>query len=89
MLADIAGPDIIILLLVVVIVLFGGAAIPKLARNLGTAKSEFEKGIKEGAKSATSTPSETSGTEKATTSDANPTDLGAPSSSLDSPKEPE
>lgn len=27
---------------------FGGAAIPKLARNLGSAKNEFEKGLQEG-----------------------------------------
>ena len=26
--------------------IFGGAAIPKLARNLGQAKNEFEKGLK-------------------------------------------
>jgi len=32
------------------VVLFGGAAIPKLARNLGSAKNEFEKGLKEPAK---------------------------------------
>lgn len=49
MLADILGPDLLIVLIVVVLVLFGGAAIPKLARNLGSAKNEFEKGMKEGA----------------------------------------
>lgn len=49
MLADIFGPDLLIVLIVVVVVLFGGAAIPKLARNLGSAKSEFEKGAKDGA----------------------------------------
>ena len=48
MLAEIFGPDLLIVVLVVVVVLFGGAAIPKLARNLGSAKKEFEKGIKEG-----------------------------------------
>jgi Sec-independent protein translocase protein TatA len=35
------------------VLLFGGAAIPKLARNLGSAKTEFEKGIDEGKKGAT------------------------------------
>lgn len=49
MLADILGPDLLIVLIVVVLVLFGGAAIPKLARNLGSAKNEFEKGMKDGA----------------------------------------
>jgi TatA/E family protein of Tat protein translocase len=48
MLADIFGPDIVIVLIVLAVVLFGGAAIPKLARNLGSAKNEFEKGMKEG-----------------------------------------
>ena len=48
MLAEIFGPDLLIVVLVIVVVLFGGAAIPKLARNLGSAKKEFEKGIKDG-----------------------------------------
>jgi len=47
MLAEIFGVDGIIVLIVVVVVLFGGAAIPKLARNLGSAKNEFEKGLHE------------------------------------------
>ena len=47
MLAEIFGVDGIIVLIVVLVVLFGGAAIPKLARNLGSAKNEFEKGLKE------------------------------------------
>ncbi len=50
MLAEIFGVDGIIILVVVLVVLFGGAAIPKLARNLGSAKNEFEKGLKEPAK---------------------------------------
>jgi sec-independent protein translocase protein TatA len=50
MLADILGPDLLIVVIVIAVVLFGGAAIPKLARNLGSAKNEFEKGIKEGHK---------------------------------------
>jgi len=36
----------------VVVLLFGGAAIPKLARNVGKAKGEFERGIKEGTKAS-------------------------------------
>ena len=48
MLAEIFGPDLLIVLIVVVVVLFGGAAIPKLARNLGSAQSEFKKGLAEG-----------------------------------------
>lgn len=45
MTADIFGPDLLIVVLVVVVLLFGGAAIPKLARNLGSARSEFSKGM--------------------------------------------
>jgi TatA/E family protein of Tat protein translocase len=44
---EIFGPDLLIVVIVVAVLVFGGAAIPKLARNLGSAKSEFEKGIKE------------------------------------------
>jgi TatA/E family protein of Tat protein translocase len=47
MLAEFFGVDGIIVLIVVLVVLFGGAAIPKLARNLGSAKHEFEKGLRE------------------------------------------
>ncbi|MGO8862009.1 MAG: twin-arginine translocase TatA/TatE family subunit [Acidimicrobiales bacterium] len=48
MLAEIFGVDGVIVLIVVVVLLFGGAAIPKLARNLGSAKNEFEKGLEDG-----------------------------------------
>ena len=66
MLADIFGVDGIIVLIVVVVLLFGGAAIPKLARNLGSAKNEFEKGLNDGKKaSAASNPSGTIGTSTA------------------------
>jgi sec-independent protein translocase protein TatA len=50
MLADIFGPDLLIVAIVLVVLLFGGAAIPKLARNLGSAKNQFEKGMEEGKK---------------------------------------
>jgi Sec-independent protein translocase protein TatA len=52
MLAEIFGVDGVIVLIVVVVLLFGGAAIPKLARNLGSAKNEFEKGLGEGKKAS-------------------------------------
>ncbi|MGC2486573.1 MAG: twin-arginine translocase TatA/TatE family subunit [Acidimicrobiales bacterium] len=45
---DVLGPDLIVVIVVVAVLLFGGAAIPKLARNLGSAKTEFEKGLKDG-----------------------------------------
>jgi sec-independent protein translocase protein TatA len=37
-----------ILVVGVIALLFGGAKLPKLARSLGSAKGEFEKGMKEG-----------------------------------------
>ena len=46
--AEIFSPDILIVL-VVIAVLFGGAKLPKLARSLGSAKGEFEKGLRDGA----------------------------------------
>jgi sec-independent protein translocase protein TatA len=47
MLAEIFGLDGIVVLVVVVAVLFGGTQIPKLARSLGSARSEFKKGLAE------------------------------------------
>lgn len=48
MLGEIFGMDGALVALVVLVLLFGGAAIPKLARNLGSAKNEFEKGLDTG-----------------------------------------
>jgi sec-independent protein translocase protein TatA len=48
--ADIFGPDgLIVIAVLAVVLLFGGAKLPKLARSLGSAKGEFEKGLKDGA----------------------------------------
>jgi TatA/E family protein of Tat protein translocase len=47
-LGEVFGIDGIIVIAVVAVLLFGGAAIPKFAKNLGSAKSQFEKGLKEG-----------------------------------------
>jgi sec-independent protein translocase protein TatA len=46
-LAEILGPDLLILLGIVAL-LFGSKQLPKFARSLGSAKSEFEKGLTEG-----------------------------------------
>ena len=46
-LAEIIGPDLLIILAIVAL-LFGSSQLPKLARSLGKAKSEFEKGIRGG-----------------------------------------
>ncbi len=42
------GTTEIIVIVVVVMIIFGASAIPKFARSLGKAKSEFEKGLHEG-----------------------------------------
>ena len=46
LLGEVFGMDGVIVVVIVVVLVFGGAAIPKLARNLGSAKNEFEKGLK-------------------------------------------
>lgn len=53
--AEIIGPDILVIL-VIVALLFGSSRLPKLARSLGSAKSEFEKGIAEGTSGASRAP---------------------------------
>ncbi len=45
-------PPEIGLLVVLVLVLFGGAQLPKLAKNLGKAQQEFKKGLDTGSKEA-------------------------------------
>lgn len=45
------GPTELIVILVIVLLLFGGTKLPKLARSLGEAKKEFEKGTDESATS--------------------------------------
>lgn len=44
------GPWEIVLIVVIFIALFGAKRIPELARSLGKAKGEFQKGLKEGEK---------------------------------------
>jgi sec-independent protein translocase protein TatA len=46
-LGEIIGPDLLIVLAIVAL-LFGGSQLPKLARSLGSAKSQFEQGLREG-----------------------------------------
>lgn len=45
--AEILGWEAL-LVLAVIALLFGGSRLPQLARSLGSAKSEFEKGLQEG-----------------------------------------
>lgn len=42
------GPMELVLIAVIILVFFGAAKIPQLARSLGKAKGEFEKGAREG-----------------------------------------
>jgi len=45
-LANIIGPELLIVLAVVAL-LFGGTKLPSLARSLGSAKGEFERGLRD------------------------------------------
>jgi sec-independent protein translocase protein TatA len=60
---EIFGPDLLIVVIMVAVLIFGGSAIPKLARSVGQAKSEFEKGsakaVSDAITSATSLPTST------------------------------
>jgi sec-independent protein translocase protein TatA len=51
MVAEIIGWEFFVVIGLVVL-LFGGSQLPKLARSLGSAKTEFEKGLREGAERA-------------------------------------
>jgi sec-independent protein translocase protein TatA len=67
---EIFGPDLLIVVIVVAVLVFGGSAIPKLARNLGSAKTEFEKGLKSAkAGDETTTKASDTGETKASESD--------------------
>ena len=46
--AEIASLDVILIVIAVGLIVFGSTKLPKIARGLGSAKSEFEKGVKEG-----------------------------------------
>jgi sec-independent protein translocase protein TatA len=50
-LANIIGPELLIVVAIVAL-LFGGTKLPALARSLGTARGEFERGRDEGADDA-------------------------------------
>lgn len=49
------GSTELIIIGLLIFVLFGAAAIPKFAKSLGQAKSEFEKGLGEGKSDAKDT----------------------------------
>jgi sec-independent protein translocase protein TatA len=44
------GATELLIVLLVILVLFGGAKLPKLARSMGQAQSEFKRGLRQGGK---------------------------------------
>ena len=50
------GPAELVIVLVIALVLFGGKKLPELARSLGQARSEFEKGTRGEDESAAAEP---------------------------------
>jgi len=74
MLADIFGPDLFIVIIIVAVLLIGGTQIPKLARSLGSAKSQFEQGLKDGKAEGASS----NGTSAASDAPAKPAQSPAP-----------
>lgn len=47
MLAEIASAEVLLIVLAVGMLVFGSTKLPKIARGLGSAKSEFERGLNE------------------------------------------
>lgn len=48
MVADIFGPDALVVAAIAAAVLFGAQRLPELARSVGRARAEFQRGIREG-----------------------------------------
>ena len=46
------GAQELLIVLLVVLLVFGGTKLPKLARSMGQAQTEFKRGIKEGHQSS-------------------------------------
>jgi len=47
----------LVAVIAIIVLLFGGSQLPKLAKSIGQAQKEFKKGLDEGAKDDTETPS--------------------------------
>jgi sec-independent protein translocase protein TatA len=60
MVGSIFSPDVLIILIVVIGLLLGAKRIPQMARSLGSAKNEFEKGLKDSDKGETDASSQAS-----------------------------
>lgn len=48
MTAEIASAEVLLIVLAVGLLVFGSAKIPKIARGLGSARAEFERGLHDG-----------------------------------------
>lgn len=55
LLGNLIGPDLVVVLVVLLVLMFGG---PRLAKNLGVAKKEFEKAVKNKEAKSDETPNE-------------------------------
>ncbi len=88
MLADLFGADLIVVVVIVAVLLVGGTQIPKLARSLGSAKNQFEQGLKEGQKEGQVDSASKNGTSAATDAPA-PAPAPAPPAEGPSRRRPE
>jgi TatA/E family protein of Tat protein translocase len=72
-----AGPETLMIVAIVALVVFGGSKIPELARSLGKAKGEFQKGLSENEQAKAAAAAEAQGTAQAE-SPATPAPAPAP-----------
>jgi TatA/E family protein of Tat protein translocase len=80
-LAEIASVEVIMILAAVGLLVFGSAKLPRIARGLGSAKSQFEQGLKDvGTAVAVSTP--TASTPTASTPTASTPTASTPTASM-------
>lgn len=54
------GPTELLIVLGIVLVIFGGSKLPQLARSVGKAKTEFQRGVRDGEDEATTTTTDSS-----------------------------
>lgn len=73
MVGEIFSETGIIVIVVAVLILFGGTALPKFARSLGSAQAEFKKGLAGGADDKKS---ETADSSKAESADSTTSEAG-------------
>ena len=67
---NLPGPTELIIILAIVMLVFGGAKLPKLARSLGEAKTEFEKSARKDSKAEAVKELRSDGDDKVTMSKA-------------------